>query len=71
MATIGLYMRGVDQAQANEVRRKLNEIAARHGFRARRGPTKGEGNIAALLLAMAEGEIVITPARKVGKCKEG
>lgn len=58
-ATIGFYFAGMSKDEANEVRRRLNEIAAAYGYTAQAGPTAGQGNAAALLVAIANGEVII------------
>jgi hypothetical protein len=54
----------MEKEEANAIRAKLNEIAKDLGYLAERGPTAGEGNLAALLVAIAEGECVVTRATK-------
>ena len=54
---IGFYFSGLSKDEINEVRRKLNMLAAGLGYTAKGGPTKGQGNAAALLIAIAEGKI--------------
>lgn len=56
MTTLGFYFR-LDRDQANAMRASLNEIARSHGYIAHGGPTHGEGNAAALLVAIAAGEV--------------
>lgn len=53
-STIGLYF-SISQDEANALRDRLNKLAYRLGFMARRGPTAGEGNLAALLQAIDSG----------------
>lgn len=53
-STIGLYF-DLSQEEANALRERLNALAYRLGFMARRGPTAGEGNLAALLQAIDGG----------------
>lgn len=71
MATIGFYFAGLRQDEANAVRAKLNAIAAEFGFVARSGPTKGQGNAADLLVALARGDLYVAgfPVPEVGTCK--
>lgn len=56
MTTLGFYFR-LDRDEANAMRASLNEIAQSHGYIAHGGPTHGEGNAAALLVAIAGGEV--------------
>ena len=58
---IGLYFRGLDKEGVNALRARLNRLAGEFGFTARAGPTTGEGNLAALLIAVGEGKAVIVP----------
>ena len=59
MATMGLYIRGLTQPEVNALRGRLNELAAHHGYLAKRGPTTGQGNLAAMLVALDAGELAI------------
>lgn len=59
---IGLYFRGKDKAEVNAIRARLNELAGELGYTAVSGPTTGEGNLAALLVALAAGELRIVKA---------
>jgi len=56
---IGLYFRGLDKDEVNALRARLNRLAGEFGFTAKAGPTTGEGNLAALLIAIGDGEIVL------------
>ena len=58
MATLGLYLK-TTQEEANCIRAKLNAVALELGFVAQRGPTAGNGNLAAMLVAIADGRLVI------------
>lgn len=60
MATIGLYMAGMTQDEANKVRQQLNTIAAGLGYTAKAGPTTGAGNAAAMLVDIAQGKLEVT-----------
>ncbi len=57
--TLGFYFRGLSHEEANQVRRRLNEIAARLGYTAASGKTVGQGNAAGMLVAIADGELQI------------
>jgi hypothetical protein len=57
MSAIGIYFRGMTKPETNAIRARLNEHAAEHGYVAARGPTAGQGNLAALLVAIQAGEV--------------
>lgn len=57
MAGLGLYLAGLDAAEARQLRADLADIAKRHGYTAERGPTAGQGNVATMLVAIASGEV--------------
>ena len=59
MPTIGLYFRGLTQSELNALRGRLNELAASYGYLALRGPTTGQGNLAAMLVGLDKGEMAI------------
>lgn len=59
MAGLGLYLAGLTDEEARQLRADLASIAAHHGYTSERGPTAGEGNPAALLVAIASGEIAL------------
>ena len=56
---IGLYFRGMTKEDTNALRARLNEIALELGYTAKAGPTYGEGNLAAMLVAIATGELQV------------
>lgn len=56
---IGFYFRGMNKEEVTAIRAELNRIAAQLGYVANRGPTKGQGNAAALLVAIARGEVEV------------
>ena len=58
MTAIGIYFAGLDQAETNALRSRLNEHAKSHGYTATRGPTAGGGNLAEMLTAIDGGELV-------------
>ena len=58
MSTVGLYFR-MDQPAANALRARLNEMAAGFGYTAAWGPTAGQGNLAALLVAIDAGDVIL------------
>ena len=60
-STIGFYFAGLSKEETNAVRARLNAIAAELGYRASRGATAGQGNAAALLVAIAAGEVQVMP----------
>ena len=57
--TIGFYFRDMEQDEINALRARLNALAAEFGYIAKRGPTAGRGNLAALLIAIGDGEFVL------------
>lgn len=59
MAGLGLYLAGMTEEGARQLRADLASIAAHHGYTSERGPTAGDGNPAALLVAIASGEIAL------------
>ena len=61
-STIGLYL-DISQEAANQLRDRLNRLAFRLGYSARRGPTYGEGNLAALLQGVDAGDCEIVRRR--------
>ncbi len=60
-STIGFYFAGLSQDDTNQVRARLNVLAADLGYTAKRGGTAGQGNAAALLVAIANGDVKIVP----------
>lgn len=60
-ATIGLYFAGLSNDEANTVRERLNALAAELGYVALAGATAGAGNAAALLVAIANGDVRLEP----------
>lgn len=63
-AAIGLYFRGMSKEDVNDLRARLNERARELGYTSTRGPTAGDGNLAALLVAIDAGEVRLV---KVGE----
>jgi len=59
MATIGLYIARADQEEANALRSRLNSIAGELGYKATRGATAGEGNLADMLKGIDLGEVAL------------
>jgi hypothetical protein len=70
MATLGFYFAGLSDEEANELRRRLNEIAAQLGYTAKAGPTTGQGNAAALLAAIVKGECEAKKTSKIQAASE-
>lgn len=60
MTTLGFYFAGMSSEEANAMRQRLNDAAASLGYTAQGGPTTGEGNAAALLAAIAEGDVLLS-----------
>lgn len=54
---IGFYFRGMNKEEVTAIRAELNRIAKELGYLAKTGPTMGQGNAAALLVAIAKGEV--------------
>jgi hypothetical protein len=54
---IALYFKNMTAQQSRQLRARLAEVAASHGYIAERGPTAGDGNPAELLVAIANGEL--------------
>lgn len=59
MASATFYFRGLSDKEVQDLRKRLNEIAGEMGYVARWGPTQGEGNAAALMIAIARGEVAV------------
>lgn len=57
---IGFYFRGMNKEEVTAIRAELNRLAAHLGYVAKRGPTVGQGNAAALLVAIAKGEVEVS-----------
>ena len=55
---MGLYFRK-EQHEANSLRSRLNELARSMGYLAVSGRTVGQGNLAALLVAIDAGEVAV------------
>jgi hypothetical protein len=58
MATITFYVPG-DPGSGNAFRARLNAIAGELGYSSPGGPTKGQGSITQLLLAIDNGEVAV------------
>jgi hypothetical protein len=54
---VGFYFAGMSKEEVNTLRARLNDLAAELGYVAKAGPTAGQGNAAALLVAIANGEV--------------
>lgn len=61
-STIGLYF-DLSQQGTNELRTRLNKLASRLGYSARRGATCGEGNLAAMLQGIDSGDCEVIRRR--------
>jgi len=59
MSAIGFYFKELSKKEANALRFRLNDLAATFGYIAERGPTAGEGNLAAMLMAIDCGELAL------------
>ena len=60
--TLGLYF-PMDNDDANALRARLNRLAGELGYTARGGPTTGEGNLAALLVGIDKGEVIVVKSQ--------
>lgn len=56
---IGFYFRQMNKEEVTAIRAELNRIAKELGYTAKTGPTMGQGNAAALLVAIAKGEAFV------------
>ena len=59
--TIGFHFAGLDKAQTNAMRARLNAVARQLGYVSRTGRGAGRGNAAALFIAIANGDVALTP----------
>ena len=57
--TFGFHFAGIDHEEAKAVRARLSALAGTLGYVSRRGAMAGQGNAAALILAIARGEVSI------------
>lgn len=57
--TFGFHFAGIDHEEAKAVRARLSALAGTLGYVSRRGAMAGQGNAAALILAIARGDISI------------
>ena len=63
---IGLYFRGMTKEDTNALRARLNELALELGYTAKAGPTYGKGTLAAMLVAIATGELRVVRVKGKG-----
>ena len=61
-STIGLYF-PIEKEEVNALRARLNARAGEFGYVARAGATAGDGNLAALLMAIDRDEIIMVKAQ--------
>jgi hypothetical protein len=59
-STLGIYFPGLSKQEANAVRTRVNEVAAKLGVLAERGATAGNGATGRLLIAIANGDVVVS-----------
>ncbi len=62
--TIGFHFAGLNKAQTNAMRARLNAAAQQLGYISRTGRSAGRGNAAALFVAIANGEVAIVPRER-------
>lgn len=62
--TIGFHFAGLDKAQTNAMRARLNAAARQLGYVSRTGRSAGRGNAAALFVAIANGEVALLPRER-------
>ena len=58
-STFGFHFAGLSLEETKSLRARLGDIAYRLGYISHRGPLSGRGNAAALLAAIADGEVVV------------
>jgi len=58
-STFGFHFAGLDINETKAVRTRLNDVAYKLGYISRSGPLSGRGNAAALLVAIAKGEVTV------------
>ena len=56
---VGLYFRGMTKDEVNALRARLNKLAGELGYTAKSGPTAGEGNLAAMIIGIDKGEVIV------------
>jgi len=58
-STVSFHFAGMEWERTKVLKRRLNAIAGQLGYTSHRGPLSGRGNAAALLAAIADGEVVV------------
>lgn len=58
-ATSGFHFAGLTAEETRVIRSRLNDVARTLGYISHSGPLSGRGNAAALLVAIARGEVVV------------
>jgi hypothetical protein len=69
MTTLGFYFAGLSNEEANQMRGRLNDAAAHLGYTAKAGATTGQGNAAALLAAIADGDVLLSVKSRPGEAE--
>jgi len=59
-STYGLYFAGLSIEEIQATLARANTVAGQLGYISRTGPSSGRGNAAALLVAIANGEVTVT-----------
>jgi len=59
-AMVTFHFAGLDSEEAKALKAHLNTVAGQLGYTSHRGPLSGRGNAAALLTAIANGEVTVT-----------
>ncbi len=59
-STAGFHFAGLNWEETKALKARLNTIAYALGYTSHRGPLSGRGNAAALLTAIANGEVAVT-----------
>ncbi len=58
-STYGLYFAGLSVEEIRATLARANAVAGQLGYISRTGPSSGRGNAAALLMAIANGEVTV------------
>lgn len=70
MTTRGIHFAGLDNDETAAVIERLADIAAEMGYTTRRGKLAGRGNIAALMAAIARGEIALRGGEEIESAED-
>jgi hypothetical protein len=61
-SSLTFYLPGKSPQEAKAIRRELNAIAETLGYKAERGKTRGDGTTGRVLIALAQGELLLVRA---------